>query len=171
MSLRPGDLESLVLTRLSLDEYKSKLGNDRDIIVMAIGVSEESAAHDLGDFIERGPFKIWDVDISPAPDKFGNYIVFIELARSHLMWHTIIAIFEHTEKLTGNTLDEMTFVCPGNERAQLLTEENFRDNILQTPYRWDIAHGVYPGLPEEEPDAVEQTKEQIQKRVRFLTGY
>lgn len=173
MSLRPNDLEGLVMSQISIDEYKSKLGEDRSVVVVAIAVSEESAAHDLGDFIERGPFKLWDVDISPAPDKNGNYFVFIELERSHLMWNTIISIFEHAERLIGKVFESVTFTAPGKDRAQPLTEENFKASILQSPYRWDIAHDVYPDVPEApEPEMGETSDEQeIQKRMKFLTDY
>jgi hypothetical protein len=170
MSLRPNDLEGLVLTQISIDEYKSKLGEDRSVVVVAVAVTEESAAHDLGDFVERGPFKVWDVDVSPAPDKNGNYFVFIEIERSHLMWNTIIAIFEHTERITGKIFESITFTCPAQDRALALTEENFKSSILQSPYRWDIAHDVYPEVPA--TTAVDSAPEQeIQKRMKFLTDY
>ena len=170
MSLRPNDLEGLVLSEISIDEYKSKLGEDRSVVVVAMAVSEESAAHDLGDFIERGPFKLWDVDVSPAPDSKGNYYVFIEIERSHLMWNTIFAIFEHTERLIGKPIESFSFTCPGQDKPQPLKEENFKSCVLQSPYRWDIAHDVYPEVPStESPEATDQ--QDIQKRMKFLTDY
>lgn len=169
MSLRPNDLENLVSTQISLDEFKSKLGEDRSVIVMAIPVAEESAAHDLGDFVERGPFKIWDVDISPAPGPDGKYYVFIELERSHLMWNTITAIFDHIERLINLKISAFTFTCPGNEKPQPLEEENFKTCIPQSPYRWDIKHGVYPEVPSQSP--INTDEDQIRNRMRFLSDY
>jgi len=171
MSLRPNDLEGLVMSQISIDEFKSKLGEDRSVVVIAIPVTEESAAHDLGDFIERGPFKLWDVDISPAPDNKGNYYVFIELERSHLMWNTIISVFEHTERLIGKVFESITFTCPGKDRPQPLTEENFKSSILQSPYRWDIAHDVYPEVPSDETEVTSNDEQEIQKRMKFLADY
>jgi len=166
MSLRPKDLEGLVKTEISVDEYKSKMGEDRDVIVMGISVREESAAHDLGDFIERGPFDIWDVDVSPAPDADGFYYVFIEIERSHTMWNSIHSIFDHIDRITGNKIDSMTFTCPEHDRPQPLTEDNFKTCVLQSPYRWDIAHGVYPEVPKDEP-----ADENLADRMRFMSNY
>lgn len=171
MSLRPNDLEGLVLKEIGIDEFQSKLGEDRDVVVIAIPVKEESAAHDLGDFIERGPFDVWDVDVSPAPGADGNYVVFVELERSHLMWGVLKDMLEHIERITSNPLESITFTCPKHERPQELTEDAFKNCILQSPYRWDIAHDVYPEVPD--PDDLETTdvKESIVKRMRFLAGY
>jgi len=169
MSLRPNDLEGLISQQISIDEYKSKLGEDRSIVVMAIPMTEESAAHDLGDFIERGPFKIWDVDISPAPGKDGKYYVFVEIERSHLMWNTIEAIFDHISRLISLNITDFSFTCPGNEKPQNLTEENFKNCVMQSPYRWDIKHGVYPEVPTQ-PSAVSSSDE-IRDRMRFLADY
>jgi hypothetical protein len=166
MSLRPKDLEGLVQTQLSIDEYKSKLAEDRDVVVLGIAVKEESAAHDLGDFIERGPFDLWDVDISPAPNEEGFYYVFVEIERSHLMWNTIHSIIDHTDRITGLKIDALTFTCPDNDRPQPLTEDNFKSCVLQSPYRWDIAHGIYPEVPKEQP-----ADESVAGRMRFLKNY
>lgn len=169
MSLRPNDLEGLISQEISIDEYKSKLGEDRSVIVVAMPMTEESAAHDLGDFIERGPFKIWDVDISPAPGKDGKYYVFVEIERSHLMWGTIEAIFEHISRLINLSIADFVFTCPGNEKPQALNEENFKSCVPQSPYRWDIKHGIYPEVPATQPEASGEDK--IRDRMRFLTDY
>jgi hypothetical protein len=171
MSLRPNDLEGLVLKELSIDEFQSKLGEDRDVVVVAIPVKEESAAHDLGDFVERGPFDVWDIDVSPAPGSDGNYVVFIELERSHLMWNTLKNILEHTERITSNAIESITFTCPGHQRPQDLSEEAFKSYVLQSPYRWDIAHDVYPEVPDPEELNPSDVSESISKRMRFLAGY
>lgn len=167
MSLRPNDLEGLVSKDISIDEYQSKLGEDRSVVVIAIPVREESAAHDLGDFIERGPFSIWDVDISPAPDADGFYYVFVEIERSHMMWDTISSIFEHTERITNNATESLRFTCPDHDRPQPLSEENFKTSVLQSPYRYDIAHDVYPEVPD---DSVTESRD-VSARMKFLTDY
>ena len=176
MSLRPNDLEGLVFKEISIDEYQSKLGEDRDVVVIGIPVKEESVAHDLGDFIERGPFNVWDVDVSPAPDKDGRYFVFVELERSHLMWSVIIDMFEHVERITANAIESITFTCPGHERPQRLEEKTFKDSIPQSPYRWDIAHDIYPEVPDTDAPEFsdhepEDFTESVAKRMRFLSDY
>src|SRR6056297_3156277 len=76
-SLFPGDLENLVSSTISIDEYESKI--DPEAIVLAFFVKSEDPAYDLSRFIEFGPFSyILDTEVSPAPDENGNYLVFVE---------------------------------------------------------------------------------------------
>ena len=41
-SVKENDLRELVINELSIDQYKSKLGNDEKIIVMAIKVKDKA---------------------------------------------------------------------------------------------------------------------------------
>ena len=54
MGLRAGDLHDLVKPVFEVDSYKSKMGNDENIVVVSFGVMEQQAAKDLVDFIEKG---------------------------------------------------------------------------------------------------------------------
>jgi hypothetical protein len=52
--LRSGDLESYVSELFTVDQYRSKMGEDKDVIVLGFRVREKNPAIDMMEFIERG---------------------------------------------------------------------------------------------------------------------
>ena len=52
--LERGDLDRLVHRKLHIDEFKSKMGSDADIIVLSFKVDGKEPGLDLMNFIERG---------------------------------------------------------------------------------------------------------------------
>jgi len=79
--LEQGDLDRLVHNKLHVDEFKSKMGSDADIIVLSFKVDGKEPARDLMNFIERGYDWILDADISSGELDDGQYLVFAELER------------------------------------------------------------------------------------------
>ena len=79
--LRTGDLDGLVSNRFTVDQYKSKMGNDADILVLAFKVNDKFPAIDLMEFIEKGYSYVLDADMSTGEEKDGDYRVFVELER------------------------------------------------------------------------------------------
>ena len=79
--LEQGDLDRLVHRKLHVDEFKSKMGSDADIIVLSFKVDGKEPARDLMNFIERGYEWILDADISSGELDDGQYLVFAELER------------------------------------------------------------------------------------------
>lgn len=74
--LQAGDLVDLVKPMIEIDTYKPKI--DDDNIVVAIFVREEDPAYDLSRFIEFSSKDVLDTEVSPAPNRMGYYIVFVE---------------------------------------------------------------------------------------------
>ena len=54
MGLRNGDLQDLVDQVCEIDSYQSKMGSDKDIVVLSFSVKNEGAAKDLVNFVEAG---------------------------------------------------------------------------------------------------------------------
>ena len=79
--LKAGDLEGIVEKRFSVDQYKSKMGEDRDVCVVTFTCTTEAGAKDLESFAEKGYKKILDADATPGTMEDGKYKVFIELWR------------------------------------------------------------------------------------------
>ena len=52
--LKAGDLEGLVSKRFEVDKYKSKMGEDKDVLVLAFVVDSLAPAKDLERFAEKG---------------------------------------------------------------------------------------------------------------------
>lgn len=81
-SLRFGDLKTYVNETFTIDRYTSKMGEDKDIIVLGFNVKDKMAAEDLMSFIEKGYQFILDADMSTGEEEDGNYQVFAEIQRN-----------------------------------------------------------------------------------------
>lgn len=79
--LEQGDLKRLVHPELHIDEYKSKLGQDKDVCVISFKVTNKEPAADLVSFIEKGYDWVIDADVSSGEMDDGDYIVFVEADR------------------------------------------------------------------------------------------
>ena len=62
--LEQGDLARLIDSVYSIDEFKSKMGDDADIIVLAFTAGDKGPAQDLMNFIEKGYDWVLDGDVS-----------------------------------------------------------------------------------------------------------
>lgn len=80
--LRAKDLDGLVDKVFTVDQYKSKMGEDKDIVVLGFRVVDKYPAIDLMEFIERGYSFILDADMSTGEERDGKYQVFVELERT-----------------------------------------------------------------------------------------
>ena len=79
---RSGDLKDCVSDLFTVDQYRSKMGEDRDVVVLGFRVREKHPAIDLMEFIEKGYKFILDADISTGEEHDGQYQVFVELERT-----------------------------------------------------------------------------------------
>ena len=104
--LEIGDLSRLVDNRATVDEYKSKLGKDEEIVVLAFKVQGKSPALDLVNFIEKSYDWILDADASSGELNDGNYLVFVELDRDENVPDNLVQMFEDLEKLSGVPVDD-----------------------------------------------------------------
>lgn len=80
--LEPKDLDKYVSNLFTIDQYKSKMGDDQSVVVLGFTVKEQYPAADLMEFIEKGYGFILDADISAGEEKDGNYQVFVEIPRT-----------------------------------------------------------------------------------------
>lgn len=80
--LRSGDLDRYVSDLFTIDQYKSKMGEDKDVIVLSFKVKEKHPAIDLMEFIEKGYDFILDADMSAGEEHDGQYQVFVEIERT-----------------------------------------------------------------------------------------
>lgn len=103
-----GDLQRLVTPELHIDEYKSKMGNDDDIIVLSFKVKGKDPAKDLVSFLEAGYNYILDADVSPGEVSPGEFLVFVEISRRTNAVARIHQIVKETLNLTLQKMDEWT---------------------------------------------------------------
>ena len=82
MGLRQNDLEFTIDNVFEIDSYKSKMGEDKDVIVVDFDTKYIDVAKDLENFIERGYNEVLDADSVSASNSAGNYKVFAEFPRT-----------------------------------------------------------------------------------------
>lgn len=81
--LETKDLRNYVSPIFTIDRFKSKMGEDKDIVVLGFKVKEKYPAMDLVEFIEKGYRFILDADMSAGEEQDGNYQVFVEMERNN----------------------------------------------------------------------------------------
>ena len=104
--LTHGDLENLVLPKLSIAECEPKTGNEEDVIVIGFYVKDDKPAQDLATFMEKGVTDILDTEVSPNPDDDGNYLVFVEMKNERLM-DTVLRLLEDINRIVK--INDWTF--------------------------------------------------------------
>ena len=62
MGLNQGDLRSLVYDIFEIDSFKSKMGDDKNIVVLSFSARTRESARDLENFIEKGYSFVLDAD-------------------------------------------------------------------------------------------------------------
>jgi hypothetical protein len=104
--LEIGDLKRLVHPELHVDEFKSKLGDDVDVIVLSFKVSSKEPANDLVNFIEKGYDWVIDADVSAGEMDDGSYLVFVEIDRDEQAPENINDLMSDLMNLTDQELEE-----------------------------------------------------------------
>jgi hypothetical protein len=121
-NLRANDLNNLVKKVFGIDAYKSKIGDDEDIMVLNFIVQYEDPAKDLENFIEMGYDFVLDADVSAGETDDGDYIVFVELERNRHAVDYILKLLKGIEQLTG--IEDMRFRYFKNFKSHAATKEN-----------------------------------------------
>jgi hypothetical protein len=100
-SLLANDLRDLVHHVFEVDSYKSKMGEDKDIVVLSFIVNGKDPANDLVEFIEKGYKFVLDADATPGELSDGKYRVFVELERNRHIAENISDMLYGIGKLSG----------------------------------------------------------------------
>lgn len=142
-------LKGTVIPLISVDEFEAKSGTDEEVLVIAFYMDDEDPAKDLDSFIERSPFDIIDVDVSPNPDENGNYLVFVEVKRQP----GIGELFKELVTDIENVTDKMDWKVKslGNEEIPI---EEFDLESFVTPAE-DVTSSEDTDV--EEPEDIEET--------------
>ena len=107
--LKAGDLEGVVSKRFSVDQFKSKMGEDRNIMVLAFSVDGQAPAKDLERFAETGYKEVLDADATPGSLEDGKHRVLVEFARVEQVDQHIRRFLDDLSKLTNIETFEFTY--------------------------------------------------------------
>ena len=178
-SLLEDDLKWLVDDSVLIDMHKTKLGANKDYIVLAIVVNDRTPAHDLASFIENSVYDFEDVEVSSATDTKGRYLIYVEINRDSGAFKTIDGILTDAKRLTG--IEEWKFKGMGMNTSVPFNEETFNTSIIVDPIEYDRLHPEVEETDKEEPSAElapseeevaqEAVRESIKNRLKFLMSY
>jgi hypothetical protein len=128
--LQGNDLKGFVSEHLTIDRYKSKMGDDSDVIVIGFKVKEKFPAIDLMEFIEKGYDFVLDSDISSGEEYDGKYHVFVEVERSKNFPGQLKDLLNGVSKLTD--CHDWTFSYQTSTKKVELSKENILEQIPLT---------------------------------------
>lgn len=135
--LRALDLAEMVHRTFDVDTFRSKMGEDRDVCVVAFTVIDRNPAKDLMEFIEKGYDFVLDADVSSGENNRGEYSVFVELSRTNDLAEQIKELTYGVKKLTG--ISDWEFRYHKDNTVFKVSEDQLKSVIPATP-------GAYDGL-------------------------
>ncbi len=131
MGLRNGDLRDLVYDIFEVDSYRSKMGEDKDIITLSFSVKDKAPAEDLMNFLEKGYQYVLDADVTPGEQVDGTYKVFVEIERNRESINQIMEIADGVRKLAK--LGNLKFRYYKNFRSEDLSEKSLSSVVPTDP--------------------------------------
>ena len=129
--LKAGDLEGVVSNRFSVDQYKSKMGEDKNIMVLTFTVDGQAPAKDLERFAETGYKSVLDADATPGSMEDGKHKVFIEFARRPEVVTEIMSFLDDLKKLTN--IEEFEYTYHKGENPTIVSAGTMSETIPTTP--------------------------------------
>ena len=132
--LESGDLMRLVSPKISIDEYKSKMGSDEEIVVLSFILQGKEPALDLVNFVEKSYEWVADADVSSGEVFDGSYIVFVEVERTPDVAEQIIELLEDLEKLTEHKLQDWSIEYAKTKQKIEADLESLKSTIPATPH-------------------------------------
>lgn len=130
MTLKNGDLRDMVDHVMEIDSFKSKMGEDEDIIVVTVSTRTYESARDLVNFVEKGYEFVLDADATPGEQSDKTYKVFIEIERKKESVDDIIEMTEGLKSLTG--IENFKFRYYKNFKSLPVNKDNLSMQIPTT---------------------------------------
>jgi hypothetical protein len=128
-----GDLVDLVDPVLTIDQYRSKMGEDSDIVVITYRVRDQEPALDLVNFFEKGYPFVLDADVSSGPVDELDYLVFVELVREPEVADQIMKITTELCNLTDQDIQDWRFSFRSQLRKHDLSAAEIQNVVPLTP--------------------------------------
>jgi hypothetical protein len=134
--LLAGDLRMLVDNIFEVDSFSSKMGEDKDIVVLAFTVKSQEPANDLVEFVENGYDFVLDADISPGELSDGKYKVFVEIERNRRISEQILELLNGISKLAEE--DNFKFRYHKSFHSIDATADNLNETVPKTKDEYEI---------------------------------
>lgn len=151
------EMQGLVSNVISIDQYKPKIGENADTVVVAFTVQYEKPASDLSNFIETSHNELLDVEASPAPNKEGEYLVFVEFTREADLFEKIDAVLKDIITITSDKGD-WQYTAYKLPEPRAFDKERFMRDVITSPEEYRTK---FEPTPEQE----------VKERMEFLVKY
>jgi hypothetical protein len=135
--LQAGDLRMLVDNIFEVDSFASKMGEDKEIVVLAFTVKSQEPAQDLVEFIENGYDFVLDADASPGELSDGKYKVFVEIERNRRIAEQILELLNGISKLAD--IDDFKFRYHKSFHSVEADKDNLETSIPKTKDEYEIS--------------------------------
>lgn len=129
--LRRADLKNSVDNLFTVDQFQSKMGDDKDTIVLRFRAADKEPAQDLMEFVERGFNFVLDADVSSGEEKDGKYSIFVELERTKHAPAQMKELINGISQLCDCT--DWRFRWYKDIKGYDFSEETFKDCVPLTP--------------------------------------
>ena len=139
--LEQGDLARLIHPELHIDEFKSKLGDDCDVIVLSFKVDSKQPANDLVAFVEKGYSWVLDADVSSGEMDDGSYIVFVELDREEAATDNIMDLMTDLMNVTNQELTDWRVRYYKSHKETYLSLESLKELIPTSAEQYEKQYG------------------------------
>ena len=136
MGLLAGDLKDMIDGIFEIDSFKSKMGDDQNIVTLSFSLIDKMAAEDLSNFLERGYSFILDSDVTAGEQSDGTYKVFVELERNSDVGEQIAEVIDGVSKLSNK--DEFKFRYYKGWRSHPATLEKLQELVPNDPEKYGI---------------------------------
>lgn len=133
------DMKNQLDTKVSVDEYAAKMGEDSEIITLTFKIKSKQAGKDLESWLELGYDYVLDASTSDGELEPGTWLVFAELQRKSNVPNKIVQILKDLKTLTDLELDDWTVVV--NEKNYEPDIEKLKTVIILTPKDYDAVKG------------------------------
>jgi hypothetical protein len=134
--LEQGDLKRLVSSKIAIDEYKSKMGSDEEIVVVSFTLQGKEPALDLVNFIEKSYEWVADADVSSGEVFDGSYIVFVEIERTPDIAEQIVELLEDLERLTEHEVNDWKIEYAKTKQTIEPNVQSLKAAIPGTPHEY-----------------------------------
>jgi hypothetical protein len=134
--LEQGDLKRLVSSKIAIDEYKSKMGSDEEIVVVSFTLQGKEPALDLVNFIEKSYEWVADADVSSGEVFDGSYIVFVEIERTPDIAEQIVELLEDLERLTEYEVNDWKIEYAKTKQTIEPNVQSLKAAIPGTPHEY-----------------------------------
>ena len=168
--LQVGEMEYLISTYVSVDEYTSKV--DQDDITIALFCGEKQVCDDLRDFLEKMYYlEIRDIEVSDSLTEDNKYIIFLELQRNELFPKILVDILDSIDFLINKEIKDWKFVTLNMKKKEPVTIENIRKYVRLSSIDEDLKIEKSEESSEEKKEEPKKEEKEVKKEsVEYSKG-